>query len=224
MEVRSKHLAMADLTKSAGGKLSFRKEGPGVLYYSALMRYAPKELPTKALDRGLFVQRWFEPFTGGGQATRFYAGDLVRVRVRVATNQERHWAAFEVPLPAGLEPVDTSLGTTASQAMSKEEEGPDEGYEYESDEDQTGGSEKNPWAYRFWSPFNHVERRDSRVVLFADHLPPGIHVASFIARATTPGTFILKPARGDLMYEPEVFGRSEGGTFEVVLPPVVTER
>src|SRR5512140_2784060 len=152
MEVREKHVPMAELAKLSGGKLTFRKEGPGVLYYSALMRYAPKELPTKALDRGLFVQRWFEPYTGGGQATRFYAGDLVRVRVRVASNQERHWAAFEVPLPAGLEPVDTSLGTTAVQSMSAEEEGPGEGYEYESDEDQAGGSERNPWAYRFWSP------------------------------------------------------------------------
>jgi len=192
-----------------------------------MLRYAPKELPTKELDRGLFVQRWFEPYAGGGQATKFYAGDLVRVRLRVASNQERSWAAFEVPLPAGLEPVDTSLATTAGQAMSREEEGPGEGYEYESDEDQSGGSASgrdNPWRFRFWSPFTHVERRDAKVVVFADQLPPGIHVFSFVARATTPGKFVLMPAHGELMYEPEVFGRSNGGSFEVTLPPVVTKR
>jgi uncharacterized protein YfaS (alpha-2-macroglobulin family) len=79
-------------------------------------------------------------------------------------------------------------------------------------------------VYAFWSPFNHIEQRDSKVILFADHLPPGVHVASFVARATTPGTFVLKPARGELMYEPEVFGRSEGGTFEITWPPAVSQR
>ena len=45
----------------------------------------------------------------------------------------------------------------------------------------------SPWASSFYSPFNHTEQRDDRVVLFADRLPPGVHVASFVARATTPG-------------------------------------
>ncbi|MHB8876342.1 MAG: alpha-2-macroglobulin family protein, partial [Myxococcaceae bacterium] len=234
MEVKSKAISIDELVKTAGGKkqtLSFKKEGAGVLYYSALLRYAPKALPTKPLDQGLFVQRWFEPFTGGGQTTKFYAGDLVRVRLRVGTNQERHWTAFEVPLPAGLEPVNTALATTAKGRSTPDEEGGGEGYDYESDEDQfegsaeeEEGSRRDVWAYTFWSPFNHTEMRDSKVVLFADHLPPGVHVASFIARATTPGSFLLKPASGSLMYEPEIFGRSEGGTFEVALPAKVSQR
>ncbi len=232
MKSEVKTLPMKELlAKSAGAdqKLTFKKEGTGVLYYSALLRYAPKQLPMSSLDNGLFVQRWFEPFAGGGQALKFSAGDLVRVRVRVATNQERHWAAFEVPLPAGLEPVDTSLATTARQGSAPDEESREPGYDEESYEDGEEGNaegdyDENPWAYSFWSPFNHIELRDSRVVVFADHLPPGIHVASFVARATTPGTYILKPARGELMYEPEVWGRSEGGTFVVEMPSVVTQK
>jgi hypothetical protein len=35
---------------------------------------------------------------------------------------------------------------------------------------------------------------------------------------------LLKPATGELMYEPEVFGRSEGGTFDVTLPAGVAGR
>ncbi|MBL8911923.1 MAG: hypothetical protein JNM17_14615, partial [Archangium sp.] len=211
-------------------KLTFKKEGPGVLYYSALMKYAPRELPTKSLDNGLFVQRWFEPYAGGGQSLKFFAGDLVRIRVRVASNQERHWAAFEVPLPAGLEPVDTSLATTAKLTRSPDEETRDVDYDAEGAEDGEGGyadedeGPMNPWQFRFWSPFNHVEMRDSRVILFADHLPPGVHVTSFVARATTPGVYVLKPARGELMYEPEVWGRSEGGSFTVELPTAVTQK
>ncbi|MDP3157583.1 MAG: MG2 domain-containing protein [Archangium sp.] len=231
MKTEVKAIPMKELLAKSGGaeqKLTFKKEGAGVLYYSALLKYAPKEMPTKPLDSGLFVQRWFEPYAGGGQSTKFFAGDLVRIRVRIASNQERHWAAFEVPLPAGLEPVDTSLSTTAKLGRSPGEEQNDVGYENEGGEDGAEGDaeeeEYNPWAYRFWSPFNHVEMRDSRVVIFADHLPPGVHVTSFVARATTPGVFVLKPARGELMYEPEVWGRSEGGTFTVELPTPVTQK
>lgn len=231
MKTEVKTVPMKELLAKAGGaaqKLTFKKEGAGVLYYSVLLKYAQKEMPTKALDSGLFVQRWFEPYAGGGQSTKFFAGDLVRIRVRVASNQERHWAAFEVPLPAGLEPLDTSLSTTAKLARSPDEEQRDVGYESEGGEDGYEGEaeeeEFNPWAYRFFSPFNHVEMRDSRVVIFADHLPPGVHVTSFVARATTPGVFIMKPARGELMYEPEVWGRSEGGSFTVELPVPVTQK
>ena len=219
MKVETKVLPMGELASKAGdGKLTFSKEGAGVLYYSALMRYAPRDMPVKSLDSGLFVQRWFEPYSGGGQATKFAAGDLVRVRVRVASNQERHWVALDVPLPAGLEAVDTSLATASKNLRHPDDEGADEGYDEEADDGEGG------WGGGFWSPFGHLEYRDSKLLAFADHLPAGVHVVSFTARATTPGNFTLKPARGELMYEPEVWGRSEGGRFEVVLPTEVSQK
>lgn len=232
MSMVNQHVAIDQLAAlDKAQNLTFSKDGPGVLYYGALLRYAPAELPTQPLDRGITVQRWFEPYTGGGQSTSFYAGDLVRVRVRIATNQERQYVAVDVPLPAGLEPVDTSLASTARLPAAKEDEGPGPGFEAESEQDQGEGSpdgddlaEGNPWAYSFWSPFNHVEQRDDRVVLFADHLPAGIQVSSFVARATTPGDFIMKPAQAEEMYTPEVFGRSEGGRFTVLDATSVAEK
>ncbi len=204
----------------------FQKDGPaGVLYYGALLRYAPAELPEKPLDRGLVVQRWFEPYTGGGQSRQFFAGDLVRVRVRLGTPQERHFVALDVPLPAGLEPVDTTLASTAQIPSEPKEEGPAVGYQNESGEDASDAAqEASPFSTSWYSPFNFTEMRDDRVVLFADHLPPGVHVASFVARATTPGDFVLKPAQAEEMYTPEVFGRSDGGRFQVTLPAPVAER
>jgi hypothetical protein len=229
LAVRSKLVPMKELLAKAGGdqKLTFSREGTGVLYYTATLKYATKELPTRPLDSGLFVQRWFEPYAGGGQSLSFTAGELVRVRVRVASNQERNWVAIDVPLPAGLEPVDTSLATTARLGRSPDEESRDVDTQAEGQEDGESGSadgEYNPWAFSFWSPFNYTEMRDDRVVLFADTLPPGVHVTSFVARATTPGTWVLKPAKGTLMYEPEVWGRSEGGQLTVTLPPSVTQK
>lgn len=239
MDVKKTHLDMAKLASLGAAQLPFEfaKEGAGVLYYGALLRYAPKEMPTTPLDRGMIVQRWFEPWQGGGQITTVRAGELVRVRVRVGTHMERQYVAVDVPLPSGLEPVDTSLATTAQLPRSRSQEATNR-YEYESDEDtyadgrgegeygegdyqddegNYGGEESfDQYAGWFWSPFNHTEQRDDRVVLFADHLPPGVHTASFVARATTPGTFVMKPAQAEEMYSPETFGRSDGGTFRVV--------
>jgi hypothetical protein len=229
LSAQKKTVPMKDLLAQASGadqKLTFKKDGAGVLYYSALMRYAPRTLPTKSLDNGLFVQRWFEPYEGGGQTLAFTAGELVRVRLRVASNQQRYWTAFEVPLPAGLEPVDTSLASTAKLKTAPDDEGPGPvGDEENAGDGESGSADpdaSNPWATAFWSPFNHLEIRDSKVIAFADELPPGVHVVSFVARATTPGTFVLKPAKGTLMYEPEVWGRSEGGSVTVTLPTPVS--
>ena len=230
MEVHREKLPMSDLFRGTGTVgLDFERAGAaGVLYYGALLRYAPGAMPVEALDRGVFVQRWFEPYEGGGQIHTVRAGDLVRVRVRVGSPKERNYLAVEVPLPAGLEVVDTTLassslggakvGETVRGAGDGEEgsEGDDEG--------EAEGSDALDFVHGFYSPFNHLERRDDRVVLFADRLPPGVHIATFVARATTPGTFVSKPARAEEMYAPEVFGRSDGGTFKVVLPVTVSER
>jgi len=231
MEIEQLKVPMAELGElKAQAALRFEKQGQGVLYYGARLRYAPAELPMTPLDQGLVVQRWFEPFRGGGQATAFKAGELVRVRVRVGSPQERLNLVVEVPLPAGLEAVDTSLASTARLGAAGEE-GRGGGYEHESAEDtyadQADGEspgELGQYAASFWSPFNHVEVRDDRVLLFADHLPPGVHVSSFVARATTPGRFLMKPARAEEMYTPEVFGRSAGGVLDVLLDAEVAAR
>lgn len=225
MKIERAQVPMSRL--GAGGDLAFRVDGTGVLYYGARLTYAPARMPTDPLDRGLTVQRWFEPYGGGGQSRRFFAGELVRVRVRIATSQQRHYAAIEVPLPAGLEAVDTTLASTAALPRTQADEGPGEGYEYESAEDLYGDEQEQafgPWAERFYSPWSHTEIRDDRVLLFADQLPPGVHVASFVARATTPGHYVLPPAHAEEMYAPEVFGRSDGGTFEVGFAQPVAER
>jgi hypothetical protein len=113
---------------------------------------------------------------------------------------------LEDPLPSGLEAVDTTLATAGRQVQGRAavEEGEGE-----------GESEALDGADAWYSVFNRVEMRDDRVLLFADHLPPGVHSYTYVARATTPGTFVLKPARAEAMYAPEIFGRSDGGTFWV---------
>jgi uncharacterized protein YfaS (alpha-2-macroglobulin family) len=50
--------------------------------------------------------------------------------------------------------------------------------------------------------------RDERVEAFASLLREGVHEYTYVARATTPGRFIVPPTRAEEMYFPETFGRS----------------
>jgi hypothetical protein len=56
---------------------------------------------------------------------------------------------------------------------------------------------------------------DERTEAFTSLLWDGVYDYSYIARATTPGTFIAPPAKAEEMYSPEVFGRS-GSDWVVV--------
>jgi uncharacterized protein YfaS (alpha-2-macroglobulin family) len=62
----------------------------------------------------------------------------------------------------------------------------------------------------------HRELRDDRVLTFLTHVEPGIYHFRYLARATTPGRYVVPPLRADCMYSPEVSGRTSASTFEVV--------
>ena len=53
------------------------------------------------------------------------------------------------------------------------------------------------------------------MALFATNLPKGTYSYTYLARATTAGTFQTLPATAYRMYSPEVFGRSAGAQFVV---------
>ncbi|HEY4224161.1 MAG TPA: alpha-2-macroglobulin, partial [Myxococcota bacterium] len=210
LDAVQKSIPMSALGAKAA-TLSFQKTGTGTLSYTASLRYAKKTMPTTANDAGIAVQRWFEPWlasAGSGQAHRVRAGELMRLRVRVATSAARSFVAVDVPIPAGLEIVDQSLASSARLPGAGDGEGEGEG-DGDDDEHADPNSE-------MWSPWSHTELRDDRAVLFADDLPPGVNTATIAVRATTPGVFVLQPATGAEMYTPETAGRSDGGTFEVV--------
>jgi uncharacterized protein YfaS (alpha-2-macroglobulin family) len=98
------------------------------------------------------------------------------------------------PLPAGFEPVESWFATTAA-ALRYAQDGQ--------------GEVEHGW-FSWWQRggFEHVERHDDRIQLFATRLSEGRHEFTYIVRATTAGTFRTAPARVEEMYEPEVFGRT----------------
>jgi uncharacterized protein YfaS (alpha-2-macroglobulin family) len=132
----------------------------------------------------------------------------VKVRVTVVAPTDLHYVVVEDFLPAGLEPVDASLRTTSEEVREKLQQ------------EQEELAKANYKGYRWWgysmSYFDHVDMRDNRVVLFATYLPQGVHQYVYFLQVTTAGEYNVLPARGYEMYFPEVWGRTDGGTFSVV--------
>ncbi|HEX6537402.1 MAG TPA: alpha-2-macroglobulin family protein, partial [Gemmatimonadaceae bacterium] len=187
-----------------------------VAYYYATVREVPAERPVRPTDQGIQVERWYERYDTGAPVTSVKEGDLVRVRLRVTVPVERHFVVLDDALPAGLEAVDLSLRTTAALpgpgagVAGSEEEGASD------DEANVARWWYGSWDSGWWSPWDHREMRDDRVVWAATMLWPGTYTATYVARATTPGTFVRPPAWAEEMYNPAVSGRSDGGRFVVL--------
>jgi uncharacterized protein YfaS (alpha-2-macroglobulin family) len=196
----------------AGSKqtLTFSREGSGTLYYTTRLRYAADALFQDGLDSGFQVERRYEPFDENGSqpaATAYKAGDLVRVTLTFRLTKERRFVAVTDPLPAGFEAVESWFATTSRDLAAQQDR------QRSGEADVT---EDNDWLnwWRFGG-FDHIERHDDRVNLFATRLDEGVHEFSYIVRATTAGTFRTAPARAEEMYSPEVFGRTATTTIEV---------
>ncbi len=188
---------LASAQREAQQPLTFTKTGEGTLFYSARLRYAADQLFQQGLDQGIRIERTYAPYVETGTrpaATTFKAGDLVRVTLTLQLTKERRFVAVTDPLPAGFEPVESWFATSAA-ALSK-------------NQDAQEDVSDNWFAWWQRGGFDHVERHDDRVELFATRLAEGRHQFSYIVRATTAGTFRTAPAHGEEMYEPEVFGRT----------------
>ena len=187
--------------------------GTGAVYYYATLSAVPTTPPVTPEDQGIRVERWYERFDGNTPVTRVAEGDLVRVRLRITVPSTRQFVVVDDALPAGLEAVDLSLRTASALP------GPGSTVAPEPNDRETREGEPQwgfgRWDSGWWSPFDHREIRDDRVVYSANVLWAGTYTATYIARATTPGTFIRPPAHAEEMYNPAVNGRSDGGTFVV---------
>jgi len=207
-EVKTADMPMAGvLTAGAPGaeqSLTFTRTGAGTLFYSARLRYSVDQLFQQGLDQGMRVQRSYAPYVENGtrpSATAFKAGDLVRVTLTLTLTKERRFVAVTDPLPAGFEPVESWFASSASELSRAQDRQP--------------GVDQDGWEWWRKGGFDHVERYDDRVQLFATRLSEGRHVFTYIVRATTSGTFRTAPAYAEEMYSPEVFGRTATAMVEV---------
>ena len=190
---------LVDPELGGGGtqNLIINKTGPGRLYYRLGLKYAPTDLWLEPLDMGFVVLREYEAvddpeevYLDNDGTWHIKAGARVRVRLTMVADNRRYHVALVDPLPAGLEIVNPALAV--SQSIPQDPNSSD----YRS----------GWWWWGTW--YEHQNMRDERAEAFTTLLWDGVYEYTYIARATTPGTFIAPPAKAEEMYSPEVFGRS----------------
>ncbi len=191
---------------TAGAKTA----GAAPVFYYLTATTVPRRAPVRPGDRGIQVERWYESYEGGKPISEVAEGELVRVRLRITVPSERHFVILDDALPAGLEAVDLSLRTVGGVGP-----GAADSAAFEPADDGSLPWVYGSWDAGWWSPFDHREMRDERVVFAATRLWAGSYTATYLARATTPGRFIRPPAHAEEMYNPAVFGESDGGVFTV---------
>ena len=186
-------------TSASGGTqdLILSKNGTGRLYYRLGLQYAPTDLNLDPVDMGFVIQRRYEGVDNPEDVSQdndgvwhIKAGARVKVIITMVADNRRYHVALVDPLPAGLEIVNPALAV--SQSVPSDPTSPD--YRY---------------GWWWWGPwYEHQNMRDDRAEAFTSLLWDGVYEYTYIARATTPGTFIVPPAKAEEMYSPEVFGRS----------------
>jgi uncharacterized protein YfaS (alpha-2-macroglobulin family) len=189
--------------------LVLAKDGTGRLYYRLGLRYAPSSLELDPADHGFTVERRYEGADEKGDVTRgddgvwrVRAGARVRVRLTMVAPARRYHVALVDPLPAGLEAMNPALAVTGSLPVGQPDEVTVAGAQ------GLGGPRGSGhwwWWTRPW--FEHQNLRDERVEAFASLLGEGVWEYEYVARATTPGMFVVPPAKAEEMYAPETFGR-----------------
>lgn len=110
---------------------------------------------------------------------------------------EMNFLAFTDRLPAGFEPIQPDLWTVARAPEL---------------------SDQHPFANALrWggSDASYVELRDDRVFVYFDRVWGERVVATYLVRASTPGTFVLPPAAAEFMYVGGSHGYSTAGKVEV---------
>ena len=198
-------IPMKDVAAHDKQDLTIQKDGKGRLYYRVGMTYAPANLKLEPADYGFVVTRTYESVDDTKDVVRdstgvwhIKAGARVRVKLTMVNENRRYHVALVDPLPAGLEAMNSALAVTGPIPTDPTEQKARGAYW---------------WWYGPW--YEHQNLRDERTEAFAALLWEGVHTYSYVARATTPGNFVVPPTKAEEMYMPETFGRS--GSDRVVI-------
>jgi alpha-2-macroglobulin len=201
------NIPMSYLVEQGGtSNLILDKQGAGRVYYRIGMKYAPKNLKLAPADYGFTVLRKYEAVDAADDVRQnadgswtIKSGARVRVRLTMVAQARRYHVALVDNLPAGLEILNPGLAVTEpvpgdTQSTSVTEYGSRSyGYGWY-------------WWRQYW--FEHQNFRDERAEAFASLLWEGVYNYSYVTRATTPGQFVVPPAKAEEMYHPETFGRT----------------
>lgn len=188
--------------------VEIERTGTGRLYYATRLMYAlPPEL-SKSANAGIEIHREYSVERDGKwellkTPAALKRGELVRVDLYVSVPAARNFVVVDDPVPGGLEPVNRELATSSivdAQKGAYQAAGGSFWFKF-SDWQDFGISR---WA------FYHQEIRHDAVRYYSDYLPAGNYHLSYTAQAVATGDFTAMPTIAGEMYDPDVYGKTEG--------------
>ena len=187
---------ISKLERDAAIPLEFEKEGEGYLFYSVEMKYALPDEAQAARDEGLKITYEISDFDTGEIINvtkdscdlKLESGKLYKAKVYIETSRSRQYVAVRAPIPSGAEILDSTLVTSGSAAQSS-------------------------YSHSWRSPVSHKNVTDNELQFFWDDMLTGRYFFDFTFRAVRRGIYPTPPVQAECMYEPEVFGRSDGYLF-----------
>jgi uncharacterized protein YfaS (alpha-2-macroglobulin family) len=172
----------------AGGSVRVAAEGDGKLWAFWTAEGVPSDGRVREEDSGLAVRRTILDMAGRPiEPGKLSQGGLYKVRLSARSARKIENLVITDLLPAGLEIEDPNLTGAAHL---------------------DGVEELRGWHVR------HVERRDDRMLVFAD-LCGGAGEFTYVVRAVTAGSFALPPVEAACMYDPGVYSVHGAGALEV---------
>jgi len=184
--------------KSGQNEIKIEKNGSGKVYFSSYTTYYLSQENISPREDGFRVEKEYfklEKYHSYSEDKITYrkksfdgnvkSGDEILVKIRVhSKDQDNQYFMLEDPLPSGVEAIKDDWAFTI------EDETNYIGYPY--------------YYWRWW--YADKEIRDNRVTFFATYMSKGEYEFSYILRAQIPGEYSVNPAKGMLMYYPEVYG------------------
>ena len=187
---------VSSLARDKAIPLVFEKDGEGYLFYTVEMKYALPDEAQAARDEGLKITYEITDFDTGElinvtkdtNDVKLESGKIYKAKVFIETSRTREYVAVRAPIPSGAEILDSTLVTNGSAAQSNSSS-----------------------SWRSW--VSHKNITDNEAQFFWDEMHSGRYFFDFTFRAVRRGVYPTPPVQGECMYEPEVFGRSDGYLF-----------
>jgi hypothetical protein len=171
-----------------------------LINYVLNLTYPDLTTDPKILSRGFSLNKSIENLNGSKEIR---VGDVLRITLEIGlfdpekTKQREsyQYLALEDPVPAGIVPINADFKT----------EGVTE--DHVSSSFSAEGNQFFP---------NHTELRDNGVRVFKDTAWNGLYRYSYLARAVMEGEFWMVGSRISLMYDPELYGRTQGAVVKIL--------
>ncbi|MFC1474551.1 alpha-2-macroglobulin, partial [bacterium] len=182
-------IEMAEDIRNGGNEIKIVKKGHGNLYYYSSLNYFEGAERLEAQDNGIKIERWYSSDPEGEKrlkdGAQLKSGDVIWSHVKLDPSGAYDYVMVEDYLPSGFEVDKTRMD---------------------------GGRH-----YRHWMPYYYVNRevRDEKVVSFYTRMWRDNYHSATPLRAEVPGKVAAMPCRAELMYFPEIGGRSAEARFVV---------